>query len=161
MTPCLACRLRLVFYVLLVLFFFLYQNVVICRTGRNHSDQQSQSRCWKFPQLATFSLIYFSTIIHYNSDASLNTLDPNLAYRVSRSRYLYVRVYFWDCAAACRQVLERVNRALASRVRGQLSSEAKQQALFSLLGKEFVRQHFPHHKFNPNILVCTTVASRK
>ncbi|XP_043193185.1 uncharacterized protein LOC122365761 [Amphibalanus amphitrite] len=53
---------------------------------------------------------------------------------------------------ACQKVLEKVNQALASRVKGQLSSEAKQQALFSLLGKEFVRQHFPHHKFNTKIL---------
>ncbi|XP_037088377.1 uncharacterized protein LOC119108941 [Pollicipes pollicipes] len=52
----------------------------------------------------------------------------------------------------CQKVMERVNRTLASRVRGQLSSEAKQQALFSLLGKEFVRQHFPHHKYSPQLL---------
>ncbi|KAF0307957.1 hypothetical protein FJT64_020784 [Amphibalanus amphitrite] len=55
-------------------------------------------------------------------------------------------------AKQLQSVLEKVNQALASRVKGQLSSEAKQQALFSLLGKEFVRQHFPHHKFNTKIL---------
>ena len=30
-------------------------------------------------------------------------------------------------------------------------NQVKQQALFQLLGEDYVRIHFPHHKYNPKI----------
>jgi hypothetical protein len=32
----------------------------------------------------------------------------------------------------------------------------KQQALFKLLGEDYVRIHFPHHKYNPKLLDKST-----
>ncbi|XP_069984592.1 uncharacterized protein [Penaeus vannamei] len=53
---------------------------------------------------------------------------------------------------ACVQVLDKVNRALVSRVTRPQNTNLKQQALFSLLGREFVEQHFPLQKFDVSIL---------
>ncbi|XP_042880993.1 uncharacterized protein LOC122258822 [Penaeus japonicus] len=53
---------------------------------------------------------------------------------------------------ACVQVLDKVNRALVSRVTQPQNTNLKQQALFSLLGREFVEQHFPLQKYAVSIL---------
>ena len=45
-----------------------------------------------------------------------------------------------------------MNDRLSQKVRGELDNEAKQQALFSLLGRQYVRIHFPHHKWEPELL---------
>ncbi|XP_047483893.1 uncharacterized protein LOC125035583 isoform X1 [Penaeus chinensis] len=53
---------------------------------------------------------------------------------------------------SCVQVLDKVNRALVSRVTRPQNTNLKQQALFSLLGREFVEQHFPLQKYDVSIL---------
>jgi len=44
--------------------------------------------------------------------------------------------------------LAKVNELLSTKVRGELDNEAKQQALFVLLGEDYVRLHFPHHRYS-------------
>lgn len=48
--------------------------------------------------------------------------------------------------------LAEVNRTLAHRVRGEFNNQWKQQALFELLGQDYVQLHFPHHQFSPELL---------
>ena len=43
----------------------------------------------------------------------------------------------------------QVNAVLSQKISGELDNQVKQQALFQLLGEDYVRIHFPHHKYNP------------
>ena len=60
----------------------------------------------------------------------------------------------------CADFLAEVNEKLSERIRGELDNEVKQQALFQLLGEDYVRMHFPHHKwvsYPPNF--CSAIQS--
>ena len=52
----------------------------------------------------------------------------------------------------CEDFLAKVNERLSLKIRGELDNEVKQQALFCLLGEDFVRLQFPHHKYCPEML---------
>ena len=52
----------------------------------------------------------------------------------------------------CEDFLVEVNAVLSQKISGELDNNVKQQALFQLLGEDYVRIHFPHHKFNPKLL---------
>ena len=61
----------------------------------------------------------------------------------------YKRVKFPN--PKCEELLVEVNEGLSHKITGELDNQVKQQALFQLLGEDYVRIHFPHHKFNPKI----------
>ena len=46
----------------------------------------------------------------------------------------------------------QVNAVLSQKISGELDNQVKQQALFQLLGEDYVRIHFPHHKYNPGTI---------
>lgn len=50
------------------------------------------------------------------------------------------------------KLMEKIAERLAVNVKGQLDNSGKQQALFTLLGRQYVKQHFPHHKYDPTML---------
>ena len=54
-------------------------------------------------------------------------------------------------ACGCRNfaLVFQVNAVLSQKISGELDNQVKQQALFQLLGEDYVRIHFPHHKYNP------------
>jgi hypothetical protein len=52
----------------------------------------------------------------------------------------------------CEDFLVEINKTLSYKIRGELDNQVKQQALFKLLGEDYVRIHFPHHKFNLALL---------
>ena len=68
------------------------------------------------------------------------------------------RTYFCllDLSAA-----SQVNAVLSQKISGELDNQVKQQALFQLLGEDYVRIHFPHHKYNPGTIciVSTSICS--
>ena len=61
----------------------------------------------------------------------------------------YKRVKFPN--PKCEELLVEVNEGLSHKITGELDNQVKQQALFQLLGEDYVRIHFPHHKYNPKI----------
>lgn len=74
-------------------------------------------------------------------------------------RPLYDLDWLEDCYKAvrfpnpkCEDFLVEVNQVLSQKISGELENQTKQQALFQLLGEDYVRIHFPHHKFNPKLL---------
>ncbi len=52
----------------------------------------------------------------------------------------------------CEDFLVEVNKVLSHKIRGELDNPIKQQALFKLLGEDYVKIHFPHHKYQPKLL---------
>jgi len=52
----------------------------------------------------------------------------------------------------CEDFLTEINKTLSNKIRGELDNKVKQQALFSLLGEDYVRIHFPHHKYDLSVL---------
>lgn len=52
----------------------------------------------------------------------------------------------------CEEFLVEINKTLSHKIRGELDNKIKQQALFSLLGQDYVRIHFPHHKYDLSLL---------
>ena len=52
----------------------------------------------------------------------------------------------------CEQFLAEVNERLSYKLGGELDNEVKQQALFHLLGRQYVQLHFPHHRYNTKLL---------
>ena len=43
-------------------------------------------------------------------------------------------------------LLADVNKQLSFKIRGEFSNKYRQQAILELLGQDFARLHFPHHK---------------
>lgn len=62
----------------------------------------------------------------------------------------YKRVRFPN--PKCEEFLVEINKTLSQKIRGELDNKVKQQALFSLLGEDYVRIHFPHHKYDLSLL---------
>ncbi len=60
-----------------------------------------------------------------------------------------------------RKIEHGVSDFLADHLRGQLDSQHRQQALFSLLGFGFVQRHFPHHRYDPRALDSLEDGRRK
>ncbi|XP_059082396.1 uncharacterized protein LOC131879920 [Tigriopus californicus] len=52
----------------------------------------------------------------------------------------------------CEDFCIQVNERLRKRIRGEFDNEIKQQAMFQLLGKDYVRVNFPRQKFKPQLL---------
>eukprot|EP00095_Tigriopus_kingsejongensis_P003186 snap_masked-scaffold91_size383040-processed-gene-1.17 protein:Tk03186 transcript:snap_masked-scaffold91_size383040-processed-gene-1.17-mRNA-1 annotation:"Flotillin-1 " len=52
----------------------------------------------------------------------------------------------------CEDLCVQVNEKLRKRVRGEFDNEIKQQAMFQLLGEDYVRINFPRQKFRPLLL---------
>ena len=44
------------------------------------------------------------------------------------------------------ELLADVNKQLSFKIRGEFSNKYRQQAILELLGQDFARLHFPHHK---------------
>ena len=77
-------------------------------------------------------------------------------------RQLYELDWLEDCYKKvrfpnpkCEEFLVEINNTLSHKIRGELDNKYKQQALFSLLGEDYVRIHFPHHKYDLKLLEQT------
>lgn len=77
-------------------------------------------------------------------------LNERPLYELEWLEDFYKRVKFPN--PKCEGLLVKVNRVLSRRISGEFDDQIKQQALFQLLGEDYVRIHFPHHRFNPELL---------
>ena len=94
--------------------------------------------------------------------ALLEELDYKMSSEVTitlNERPLYDLEWLEDCYKRvrfpnpkCEEFLVEINKTLSHKIRGELDNKVKQQALFSLLGEDYVRIHFPHHKYDLSLL---------
>ena len=78
------------------------------------------------------------------------TLNERHLYDLDWLEDCYKRVRFPN--PKCEEFLVEINKTLSYKIRGELDNKVKQQALFSLLGEDYVRIHFPHHKYDLSLL---------
>ncbi|CAG0894994.1 unnamed protein product [Cyprideis torosa] len=52
----------------------------------------------------------------------------------------------------CEKVLAKINGVLAKKLKPDKADKAKEQALYLLLGKDFVAKHFPEATYDPSVL---------
>ena len=82
-------------------------------------------------------------------------LNERQIYDLEWLEHCYKKVRFPN--PKCEEFLVEINNTLSHKIRGELDNKYKQQALFSLLGEDYVRIHFPHHKYDVKLLEQTKV----